>query len=302
MLIRSFERWMSERGLTIELGEPYYTATLYLRGQRVLGVEAPTLAELVAEAVRAADVAQRQEGVRWALEPNQLALTFEEVDARLRDDGRFLSIRVAPGGYDAYTTDWSGGGTTRAGSRPTLEGAILAALSEMPIPEIERTGMSQEPAPVRPAVLTEAVVLAALERTEGNVSAAARDLNVPRTTLRMAMQRYGLGYPEPPPRELLRAAARPSSGPGRTPVVTEGGRLKSNMGIRGIVTGQNTKDSERRIRSVALAKFGEGKHGVHDVFYEQGQWFVSVGEPPTYYSAVDDYPGFAGSQVDFEEV
>jgi hypothetical protein len=67
-----------------------------------------------------------------------------------------------------------------------------------------------------------------------------------------------------------------------------------------LVTSQDTRKSERLVRSVARAQFGRK---FYDAFYEHGQWWVSVG--PTgerTYAAVDSVPGFDGRGVAFEAI
>jgi hypothetical protein len=64
---------------------------------------------------------------------------------------------------------------------------------------------------------------------------------------------------------------------------------------RGLKSTQDTKATEKLVRSVASARFGRGRG---KPFFEHGQWFVEVGR--RFYSVVDAVPGYDGRGIDFE--
>jgi hypothetical protein len=79
------------------------------------------------------------------------------------------------------------------------------------------------------------------------------------------------------------------------------GSLRGNA--RGLVSSQNTRAAEKKIRSAASVRFGRGKARLE---YEHGQWFAFVDDPEedrdVIYSVVDAIPGVGGTGIDFESL
>jgi hypothetical protein len=202
MLIRQFDRWMSERSLWIEIGEPFYTATLFGPDGPLLGVEAPTLAELAQETIAASDALQRQRGERWALTPNPLLRTFEELDRRLEDEGRYLVLERFTSldkKYRAFTVDFAGDRSESA-TGPNVATAVDLALLAVHIPAVGAAaamagdlGREGQEARVRggevrigrgrPGAFEDDELVAALDEHGGSVAEAARALKAPYTTV-----------------------------------------------------------------------------------------------------------------------
>lgn len=197
--LRSVDGWLRERGLLLDL-EPadlgWYRSYLH-RDQRVYAEgHAPGVAAALDSLFEDADLRQRQEGIRWSLEPNRRApASTAEVDDEL--DGRRLTVSsgVEPDGQPFYMASVEGFGYSHA---PSFEEAVLAALLDperaesfeskqrryeqllgASEPMIEAPGRERRQVPLRQ--LTQAEAQAAFAE-HGSARAAAEALGLPRRT------------------------------------------------------------------------------------------------------------------------
>ncbi len=110
--LAELDRWLDEHRFTADLDLPWYTVTVRRGSEEIAAAWGLVVTEAVAAAVRAVDRVQMQEGIRYALEPNQpRPLGFGELDQELAE--RELLLTITAGGerarYLAYATEWATG-------------------------------------------------------------------------------------------------------------------------------------------------------------------------------------------------